>query len=79
MSVQGRCGREWETELVRKGKSVYEDLCHELIAKKLECCKYIRRIDERQNYNGTVTITVWYKAEGNARDIRRVYTIQSVC
>lgn len=49
---------------------VYEDLTHELVAKKLCGCSYIRSITRKQLYNGFVKITVTYD-NGD----RRIYHI----
>lgn len=51
---------------------VYESLMHDLIAKKLEHCTYITRIQRIQKYNGFIEIIVTFTG-----DIRRIYTIKS--
>lgn len=50
---------------------VYDDLSHELIAKKLENCQYIRSIKRKQLYTGYIQIIVSYDHCG-----RRTYTIR---
>ena len=49
---------------------VWEWLAKDLIAKKLHKCKYITRISDRNNYDGTRTVTVYYTG-----DTRRIYII----
>ena len=60
----------WET--TNRGQ-VYESLAGELIAKKMNACTYIKRIKRTQNYDGTVTITVYYADDCGGG--KRVYTI----
>ena len=66
-------GREyvvtWSTE---EEKQVYEDLAHELIAKKINGCTWIRSIKRVPLYTGFDRITVQYDHGG-----RRVYTVTS--
>lgn len=61
---------EWDNE----GEKVWEDLAKDLMAKKLEGCKYIRSIRRRQNYDGTNTIIVDYAADCGGG--RRIYTVK---
>lgn len=49
---------------------VYDDLTHELIAKKLNACNWIKSIKRVPLYNGFDRITVSYDHGG-----RRVYTV----
>lgn len=60
----------WEME----GEEVWKDLAHELMAKKLERCTYIRSIKRVNNYDGTHTIIVSYAADCGGG--RRVYTVE---
>lgn len=53
-------------------EEVHESLMHDLIAKKLEKCDYIKSIKRVQNYNGTINIIVTYD-----ETLRRVYTVKS--
>lgn len=55
----------------RNVSSVYERLAHDLIAKKMHKCLYIRRITERNLYTGYREITVY---EDNG--FKAVYTIK---
>ena len=61
---------EWDNE----GEEVWKDLAHELMAKKLERCAYIRSIKRVNNYDGTNTIIVSYAADCGGG--RRVYTVE---
>lgn len=58
----------------KEGREVWEDLAKDLIAKKLEACRYISSIKRKQNYDGTNTIIVNYAADCGGG--RRVYTIK---
>ena len=69
--IDGKWTTTWECE---NDAQVYADLTHELIAKKLEHCTYIRSITRKQNYNGTKTITISYTSECGGG--RRIYTIE---
>ena len=51
-------------------EQIYNDLTHELIAKKLCSCSYIKSIKRVQLYNGYIRIIVQYD-----NDCRRIYTI----
>ena len=50
---------------------VHEYLMHDLIAKKLNCCSYIKSIRRVSNYDGTQNITVTYD-----NNCRRIYTVK---
>lgn len=54
----------------RDRELVYKELCHDLWAKHICKATYIKRITDRNNYDGTRTITVLYD---NA--VKRVYTV----
>ena len=60
--------KEWEHS---DPAEVYKDLAAELIAKKINNCKWIRSIKRRQLYNGYLEITVNYPHGG-----RRIYTVK---
>ncbi len=66
-------GREyvttWETE---DAAQVYEDFAHELIAKKIHACTWIKSIKRMPLYTGFDRFIVTYDHGG-----RRVYTIAS--
>lgn len=49
---------------------IYKSLSRDLIAKKLNKCKYITKITRQQHYNRFITITVTY--DNNNRSI---YTV----
>lgn len=52
---------KWESTFIDTDPAkVYEWLAHDLIAKKLHGCKYIRQIKERCLYNGYREITVYF-------------------
>lgn len=57
----------WECD---DAMQVYDDLTHELIAKKLNGCSWIKSIKRVPLYNGFDRITVYYDHGG-----RRVYTV----
>ena len=68
---QVKHGRKWGTEYeYTDHASIYEWLVHDLVAKKINACTYIRSIKRTNNYDGTQTIVVTY--DGNTRNI---YTI----
>ena len=70
---QNKVNGKWETIFIWENpESVYNGLMHDLIAKKLEQCTYITRIQRIQKYNGFIEIIVNY-----ASDVRRIYTIKS--
>jgi hypothetical protein len=71
---QVKQGREYMTTFCcTDEKQVYDDLAHELIAKKINNCLWIRSIKRENLYNGYERITVYYDhGEG-----RRVYTVTS--
>lgn len=52
-------------------KEVYKSLLHDLIAKKFNGCTYITRIVKRNNYDGTITVTVTYD-----NGVRNIYTVE---
>lgn len=70
--VEEKIGRTYEViHTCNDEKQVYEDLAHELIAKKINQCTYIRSIKRHNNYDGTENITVSYD-----NNVRRIYTIK---
>lgn len=69
--VQVKQGRNWVAGYTSlNAADVYSDLSHDLIAKKLNSCTYIKSIKRTNNYDGTQTITVNYDNE-----TRSIYTI----
>lgn len=51
---------------------IYKALATDLLAKKIHNCKWIKRIEDNNNYDGTRTIKVTYD-----NDCRSIYTIAS--
>lgn len=49
---------------------IYKSLCTDLIAKKINQCRYIKTIKRIQNYDGTITIIVNY--DNNTRSVYRI-------
>lgn len=72
--AQTKTGKTWaNTYIDTCPETVYKSLSHDLIAKKINACTYIKSIKRIQNYNGTNTIIVLY--DNNTRSI---YTIDNV-
>ena len=69
-----RNGKYVETFRCDDSLRVYEALSNELIAKKLNNCRYIRQITRKNLYNGFQQITVSYTAECGGR---RIYTVKN--
>ena len=65
-------GKYVETFRCDDEQRVYDFLAHELIAKKLESCQYIRSIKRKQLYTGFIQIIVSY-INGD----RRTYTVKA--
>lgn len=65
-------GKYVETFRCEDEQRVYDFLSHELIAKKLEGCQYIRSIKRKQLYTGFIQIIVSY-SNGD----RRTYTVKT--
>ena len=63
-------GRNWKPHIVDTDPAeVYRFLTEELIAKKLNCCSYIRGIKRENLYNGSQRITITYSAEFGGRSV----------
>ena len=79
--VQNKKGRTWEVvRTVSSPVTIYDNLAHDLIEKKINQCKTIRSITRRQNYDGTITITVtYYNPVKQIADVRAVYVIPENC
>lgn len=65
-------GRKWK-EIWRDTdpREIYDRLAHDLIAKKLNGCTYIRSVKRVQHYDGFITIIVTY-----GDNVRTFYTIE---
>ena len=75
--VEKKNGKKWE-ETYRKIGSKEEigaRLAADLAAKYIGKAPYIKRIDRKNNYNGTQTYTV-YETSGDA-DFRTIYTTET--
>ena len=69
--VEVKEGKKWGTSLVIENPvEVYERLAQEMIAKKINACKYITSIKRVNLYNGFQRITVNYN-----NGVRAIYTI----
>lgn len=66
-------GKWVDTYIENNPESVYKSLVHDLVAKKINQCKYIKSIKRIQNYNGTNTIIVLYD-----NNIRSIYTVENI-
>lgn len=72
MSIEEKInGKYQEIRCVTDLAEVEHNLMHDLIAKKLHACTYIRSIKDRTNYDGTRTIIVTY-----TNNVRRKYRIE---
>lgn len=72
--AQKKTGKTWsDTYIDTDTASVYKSLSHDLIAKKINACTYIKSIKRIQNYDGTNTVIVTYD-----NNTRSVYTIDNV-
>ena len=49
---------------------IYKSLCNDLIAKKINACRYIKSIKRIQNYDSTIKIIVSY--DNNTRSVYRI-------
>lgn len=65
-------GSRW-VEVFRETNAhqVNKDLMHDVINKKIHCCKYIKSIKYTPNYDGTSTYTVYYD-----NNTKSVYTVE---
>ena len=70
---QIKSGSKWATiSTYTDHAEIYEFLTHDLIAKKINACPYIKSIKRVNNYDGTQTITVTYDST-----TRNIYTIKA--
>ena len=72
-TVELKNGNKWEVSNVTTDeKTVYESLTYDLIAKKINCCTYIKSIKRVNLYNGYQKITVTYDNK-----CRSIYQIEN--
>lgn len=70
--AQVRHGNTWSDTFSDYNETdVYKSLSRDLIAKKINQCRYIKSIKRIQNYNGFITIIVAYD-----NNTRSVYTVK---
>lgn len=70
-TVEIKEGKKWvESMVVTDEKEVYDNLAHDMISKKINCCQWIKSIKRIPNYNGSQTIKVTYD-----NDVRATYII----
>lgn len=68
---QAKVGCEYVTKWATEDEAmIYDDLAHELIAKKINACLWIRSIKRMPLHNGYDRIIVTYDHGG-----RRIYTV----
>jgi len=60
-----------EVRVIEDVEKIYRDLARMLVHKKLHSCKWIKRITDRTNYDGTRTIDIY---EDNG--IRRRFIVE---
>lgn len=63
-------GKYSTSAIWRDENLVYKELSHDLWAKHVAKVTYIKRITDRNNYNGTREITVLYD-----NGVKRIYTV----
>ena len=72
-TVEIKESRTWrESYTVTDPAQVYQDLAGDLIAKKINCCTYIRSIKRTNLYNGFQKIVVSYD-----NDVRATYIVKN--
>ena len=72
LTVEIKNNKKWEICRVITDKTeIYESLSKVLIAKKLHGCSYVKRIEDKCNYDGTRTIKITFDD-----DVRRIYVIE---
>lgn len=65
-------GRSWrETYRTEDAAQIYKDLAQELLSSKVFKAPYYKRMEQRNNYDGTRTIT-FYQDNGKS-----VYTVEA--
>lgn len=69
--IMVKTGKEYKTTAIwRDGETVYKELSHDLWAKHIAKATYIKRITDRNNYDGTREIVVYYD-----NGVKRIYTV----
>lgn len=69
--IMVKTGKTYTTSAIwRDSELVYKELSHDLWAKHIAKAAYIKRISDRNNYDGTRTITVTYD-----NSVKRIYTV----
>lgn len=67
-----KAGNKYSTSAIwHDSELVYKELCHDIWAKHIAKATYIKRITDRNNYNGTRTIEVLYD-----NGVKRIYTVE---
>ena len=70
--VQDKINGKWKTiNTIFDPVEIHKQLAHDIIAKKLHKCTYIRTIKDICNYDGTRNVIITYD-----NNVRRVYTIE---
>ena len=70
--VETKRNGKWEVSLTVTDKNeIWESLAKDLIAKKIHKATWIKRVQDKPNYDGTRNITVTYD-----NNVRSIYTVQ---
>ena len=70
-TIEIKNGNKWIAEgIITDAAEIYQSLTNDLIAKKINCCSYIKSIERVPLYNGYQNITVTYN-----NDCRAIYHI----
>ena len=69
--IEVKQDNKWtQTDVLTDEKEIYDSLTHDLIAKKLCGCSWIKSIKRTQHYDGYITVTVTYN-----NSCRALYTV----
>lgn len=69
--IEVKEGNKWiVSNTIENAAEIYETLARELLAKKVQMCKWITKITDRTNYDGTRKIVVTYD-----NGVRSIYQI----
>lgn len=69
--IEIKDGKKWIiSRTVTDPETVYTSLAHDLIAKKINACLYIKTIRRIPNYNGSQNIIITYD-----NNVRATYTV----
>lgn len=69
--IMVKTGNKYNTSAVwHDAELIYKELSHDLLAKYVYKAQYIKRIKDRNNYDGTRTVEVLYD-----NGVKRVYTV----